>query len=202
MTAIGHAHPRLVRAIAEQAARVMHVSNYFYNEENVLLAKELCEKTGFDRAFFCNSGAEANEAMLKLARRHFYAKGDKARYRVIAFEHSFHGRTIATVNLTGTASYKEGFGPKLEGITHVPYGDLAAVEAAMGPDVCGIFVETVQGEGGVLPAPPGFLAGLRKLADAHGSLLLVDEVQTGMGRTGRLLGHEASGVRADAITLA
>jgi len=202
VNALGHAHPRLVRAISEQAARLMHVSNYFFNEENVLLAAELCERTGFDRAFFCNSGGEANEAMLKLARRHFYAKGDKSRYRVIAFENSFHGRTIATVNLTGTPAYREGFGPVLEGVTHVPYGDLDAVSAAMGPDVCGIFVETVQGEGGVLPAPPGFLAGLRALADEHGSLLLVDEVQTGMGRTGSLLGFERSGIRPDAISLA
>ncbi len=202
VNSLGHAHPRLVRAISDQAARLMHVSNYFYNEENVLLAAELCEKTGYDRAFFCNSGAEANEAMLKLARRHFYAKGEKDRFRVIAFDHAFHGRTIATVNLTGTPSYKEGFGPKLEGITHVPYGDLDAVRAAMGPDVCGIIVETVQGEGGVLPAPPGFMAGLRSIADESGALLLIDEVQTGMGRTGRLLGSEHAGVRGDAITLA
>ncbi|NUP12587.1 MAG: aspartate aminotransferase family protein [Polyangiaceae bacterium] len=202
VNALGHAHPKLVRTIADQAARLMHVSNYFYNEENVLLAKELCEKTGFDRAFFCNSGGEANEAMFKLARRHFYAKGQKDKYRFIAFENSFHGRTLATVSLTGNPSYKEGFGPKLEGITHVPYGDLEAVRAAMGPDVCGIFVEPVQGEGGVMPAPPGFLPGLRKLADEHGALLLLDEIQTGMGRTGKLLGLEHEGVRADVITLA
>ncbi|MBL8743710.1 MAG: aminotransferase class III-fold pyridoxal phosphate-dependent enzyme, partial [Myxococcales bacterium] len=119
--ALGHAHPRIVRRIADQAAKVMHVSNYFYNEENILLADELCQKTGFDRAFFCNSGAEANEALFKLARRHFYAKGDTKRYRFIAFHQSFHGRTLATVSLTGNASYHEGFGPKLEGITHVAY---------------------------------------------------------------------------------
>ncbi|HTJ85011.1 MAG TPA: aspartate aminotransferase family protein, partial [Polyangiaceae bacterium] len=202
VTALGHAHPRLVRAIAEQAAKLVHVSNYFFNEENVLLAKELCDRTGFDRAFFCNSGAEANEAMLKLARRHFYAQGDRARFRVIAFDNAFHGRTIATVNLTGTPAYKEGFGPPLEGVTHVPYGDLDAVAKAMGPDVCGIIVEPVQGEGGVLPAPPGFLAGLRALADEHGALLLVDEIQTGMGRTGTLLGFEHAGIRPDVITLA
>ncbi len=130
VNALGHAHPRLVRTIADQAARLMHVSNYFYNAENVLLAKELCERTGYDRAFFCNSGAEANEAMFKLARRHFYAKGQKEKYRFIAFDNAFHGRTLATVSLTGTPSYKEGFGPKLEGITHVPYGDLEAVRAA------------------------------------------------------------------------
>ena len=151
----------------------MHVSNYFYNEENVLLARELCELSGFSKAFFCNSGAEANEAMVKAARRYFYNQKRAEKYRFIAFDHAFHGRTIATVNLTGTPSYKEGFGPKLEGITHVPYGDLEAVRAAMGPDVCGVIVETVQGEGGVLPAPAGFLEGLRALCDEHGALLLL-----------------------------
>ena len=200
--ALGHAHPRIVRRIADQAAKVMHVSNYFYNEENILLADELCEKTGFDRAFFCNSGAEANEALFKLARRHFYAKGEPQRFRFIAFHQSFHGRTLATVSLTGNPSYHEGFGPKLEGITHVAYGDLEAVRKEMGPDVAGIFVETVQGEGGVLPAPAGFLSGLRQLCDEHGALLLIDEVQTGVGRTGKFLGSDHEGVKADAISLA
>ncbi|MFO0550211.1 MAG: acetylornithine/succinylornithine family transaminase [Polyangiaceae bacterium] len=202
VTALGHGHPKLAAAIAEQAAKLVHVSNYFYNTENVLLAKELCERTGYHRAFFCNSGGEANEAMFKLARRHFFLKGEKNRYRFIAFHHSFHGRTVATVNLTGNASYKEGFGPPLEGITHVAYGDLDAVREAMATDVAGVFVETVQGEGGVLPAPPGFMRGLRDLCDAHGALLLIDEVQTGIGRTGRFLGSHHDGVRGDAITLA
>jgi acetylornithine/N-succinyldiaminopimelate aminotransferase len=200
--ALGHAHPRLSRTIAEQAAKLMHVSNYFYNEENVLLAQELCERTGYARAFFCNSGAEANEAMLKLARRYFYARGDKDKIRFVAFDNAFHGRTLATVNLTGTPAYKEGFGPKLEGITHVPYGDLDALRRVMGPDVCGIFVEPVQGEGGVLPPPPGFLQDLRALADEHGALVLLDEIQTGMGRTGELLASEHTGVRGDVATLA
>ncbi len=200
--ALGHAHPTLVRTIAEQAAKLMHVSNYFYNEENVLLARELCERTGFERAFFCNSGAEANEAMLKLARRHFSAAGKPDKYRFVAFDNAFHGRTLATVNVGGTPSYKEGFGPKLEGVTHVPYGDLDAVRRVMGPDVCGVVVETVQGEGGVTPAPAGFLEGLRALCDEHEALLLLDEVQTGIGRTGRFLGSEHTGVRADAISLA
>ena len=200
--ALGHAPPTLVRTIAEQAAKLMHVSNYFYNEENVLLARELCERTGFERAFFCNSGAEANEAMLKLARRHFSAAGKPDKYRFVAFDNAFHGRTLATVNVGGTPSYKEGFGPKLEGVTHVPYGDLDAVRRVMGPDVCGVVVETVQGEGGVTPAPAGFLEGLRALCDEHEALLLLDEVQTGIGRTGRFLGSEHTGVRADAISLA
>lgn len=200
--ALGHAHPALVKALADQAGRLMHVSNYFYNAENIRLADELCQKTGFDRAFFCNSGAEANEAMLKLARRHFYAKGQKEKVRFIAFHNSFHGRTMGAVALTGTPKYHEGFGPMVSGITHVAYGDVAAVEAVMGPDVAGIFVEPVQGEGGVLPAPPGYLNELRRLADTHGALLLVDEVQTGVGRTGKWLGAEHDGVRGDAITLA
>lgn len=200
--ALGHAHPALVQAIAEQAGRLMHVSNYFYNAENIRLADELCQKTGFDRAFFCNSGAEANEALLKLARRHFYAKGLTEKVRFIAFHNAFHGRTMGSVALTGTPKYHEGFGPMVGGITHVAYGDPAAVAAVMGPDVAGIFVEPVQGEGGVLPAPAGYLAELRRLADAHGALLLIDEVQTGVGRTGKWLGAEHDGVRADAIALA
>jgi acetylornithine/N-succinyldiaminopimelate aminotransferase len=202
VTALGHAHPRLVRTIADQAARVMHVSNYFYNEENILLADEVCTLAGYDRAFFCNSGTEANEAMFKLGRRYFWAQGKKDKYRFIAFESSFHGRTLAAVTLTGQKSYSEGFGPRIEGITHVPYGDLAAVKAVMADDVAGIFVEPVQGEGGVLPAPPGFLTGLRKLCDEHGALLLLDEVQTGVGRTGAFLGSQHEGVQGDAATLA
>lgn len=202
VTALGHAHPRLVQAISDQAAKVMHVSNYFYNEPNVLLADELCRRARYDRAFFCNSGAEANEAMFKLARRHYSSTGRPEKYRLVAFEQSFHGRTIATVTLTGQKSYSDGFGPKLEGITHVPFGDLEAVRKVMGPDVAGIFVEPVQGEGGVLPAPPGFLAGLRALADEHDALLLLDEVQTGIGRTGAFLASHAAGVQGDAVSLA
>lgn len=200
--ALGHAHPKLVAAIAEQAGRLMHVSNYFYNAENVRLAGELCEKTGFDRAFFCNSGTEAIEAMMKFARRSFFIKGDKARVRFIAFHHSFHGRTMGAVSLTGTPKYHEGFAPMVPGVTHVAYGDIGALAREMGPDVAAILVEPVQGEGGVVPAPPGFLAALRKLCDDHGALLLFDEVQTGVGRTGKWLGGMHSGVAADAITLA
>ncbi len=169
---VGHAHPTLTRAIAEQAARLMHVSNYFYNEPNIRLADELCRRTGFERAFFCNSGTEANEALLKLARHHFFAKGKKERVRVVAFENAFHGRSLGALSMTGTPKYREGFGP-LGPVTHVPYGDADAVERAMGTDVCAIIVEPLQGEGGVVPAPPGFLAKLRAIADRHGALLLV-----------------------------
>ncbi len=198
---VGHGHPVLARAIAEQAAQLMHVSNYFYNEQAIRLGDELCRRTGFDRAFFCNSGTEANEALLKLARHHFYARGDAGRQRVVAFENAFHGRTLGALSMTGTAKYREGFG-QLGPVTHVPFGDGQAVERAMGPDVCAIIVEALQGEGGVTPAPPGFLAHLRQLADAHGALLLVDEVQTGVGRLGRFLATGGTGIGADAISLA
>jgi acetylornithine/N-succinyldiaminopimelate aminotransferase len=202
VSALGHAHPRLTATIAEQAGRLLHASNYFYNAENIRLADELCQKLGFDRAFFCNSGAEANEAMLKMARRWFFVNGQPERYRLIAFDHSFHGRTMGAVALTGNPKYQEGFGPALEGVTHVPYGDAAAVRAVMGPDVAGIVVEPVQGEGGVFPAPPGYLRELRAIADEAGALLLLDEVQTGIGRTGRWLGAEHDGVKGDAVALA
>ena len=198
---VGHAHPKLARAIADQAGRLMHVSNYFLNEPNVLAAAELCTRTGMDRALFCNSGAEANEAMLKLSRRHFYAAGQKKRVRIVSFQNSFHGRTLGALAMTGTPKYREGFG-ELPGFTHVAYGDLAAVKAEMGDDVAAVNVEPIQGEGGVMPAPPGFLRGLRELCNAAGALLLVDEVQTGVGRTGRFLASEGSGAEPDAIAIA
>jgi acetylornithine/N-succinyldiaminopimelate aminotransferase len=198
---VGHGHPLLARAIGDQAAQLMHVSNYFYNEQSIRLADELCRRTGFDRAFFCNSGTEANEALLKLARHHFYGRGDASRQRVVAFENAFHGRTLGALSMTGTAKYREGFG-QLGLVTHVPFGDEEAVERAMGSDVCAIIVEAMQGEGGVTSAPPGFLAHLRRMADAHGALLLVDEVQTGVGRLGRFLATEGAGIRADAVSLA
>src|SRR5579864_7662934 len=198
---VGHGHPELARAIAEQAATLMHFSNYFWNEPNIRFADELCRRAGFARAFFCNSGTEANEAMLKLARHHFFLAGKPERVRVVAFQNAFHGRTLGALSMTATAKYRDGFGP-LGPVTHVPYGDEAAVERAMGPDVCAIIVETLQGEGGVVPAPPGFLASLRRIARARGALLLVDEVQTGVGRLGRFLGSEGSGAVPDAIALA
>jgi len=198
---VGHAHPRFVKAISEQVGRVAHVSNWFLNEQNVLAAVALCARTGMDRAFFCNSGAEANEAMLKLARHHFFGLGQPARGKVIAFHNAFHGRTLGALAMTGTPKYHEGFGP-VTGIVHVPYGDLDAVKRAMTDEVAAINVEPVQGEGGVFPAPKGFLRGLRDLCDASGALLLLDEVQTGVGRTGRFLAADAAGVKGDVVALA
>ena len=201
VSTLGHAHPKLTAAIAAQAGKLLHVSNYFFNEPNVRLAEKLCRLTGMDRAFFCNSGTEAIEATLKLARRHFHAQGQTERQRIIAFQNSFHGRTLGALAATGQDKYKDGFGP-LPGVTHVAFGDSAAVSAAMGPDVAGILVEPVQGEGGVLPAPPGFLRQLRELADHHGALLLADEVQTGVGRTGKFLAFQHDQVEPDAVALA
>src|SRR3984957_15500245 len=139
VSSVGHAHPALVRAIAEQAATLLHVSNYFYNEPNIRLADELCRRTGFARAFFCNSGTEANEALLKLARHHFFLAGQKDRVRIVAFHNAFHGRTMGALSMTGTPKYREGFGP-LGPVTHVAYGDVDAVEQAIGSDVCAIIV--------------------------------------------------------------
>ena len=198
---VGHAHPKMVKALSEQVGLVMHTSNYFYNAENVQLADALCERSGFSRAFFCNSGAEANEAAFKLTRRFSYAKGDTKRTKFIAFDNAFHGRTMGAVSLTGTPKYREGFGG-VEGVIHVPYGDLEAVKKHMSDEVAGIIVEPVQGEGGVLPAPAGFLEALRALTTEKGALLLLDEVQTGMGRTGAWFAFQHAKIKPDLMSLA
>ena len=201
VSALGHAHPKLVAAIADQAARVIQVSNYYYNEPNVRLAQKLTALTGMDRAFFCNSGTEAVEAALKLVRRHFHTLGQTERLKVLAYSNSFHGRTLGALAATGQDKYKEGFGP-LPGALHVPYGDLAATRRALGPEVAAVIFEPVQGEGGVVPAPPGFLAGLRTLTAETGTLLIADEIQTGVGRTGTFLACQAAGIQPDIVVLA
>jgi len=201
VSALGHAHPKLVAAIADQAARVIQVSNYYYNEPNVRLAQKLCELTGMDRAFFCNSGTEAIEASLKLVRRHFHTQGQPERLKVLAFTNSFHGRTLGALAATGQEKYKEGFGP-LPGALHVAYGDLEATRRALGPEVAAVIVEPVQGEGGVIPAPPGFIKALRALTSETGTLLIADEIQTGVGRTGTFLACQSEGVRPDLVALA
>jgi acetylornithine/N-succinyldiaminopimelate aminotransferase len=201
VTTLGHAHPRLVSAIADQAGRLMHVSNYFFNEPNLRLAKRLCEISGYSRAFFCNSGTEAIEMSLKLARRHFTSNGQPNRVRIIAFENSFHGRTMGSLAATGQPKYRDGFGP-LSAVSHVRYGDLDAVRSQMGEDVAGIIVEPVQGEGGIIAAPKGFLEGLRDITAEHGALLIADEVQTGIGRTGEFLASTHAHVTPDIVALA
>jgi acetylornithine/N-succinyldiaminopimelate aminotransferase len=201
VSTLGHAHSKLTAAISTQAGKLLHVANYFYNEPNIRLAEKLCRLTEMDRAFFCNSGTEAIEATLKLARRHFHVQGQTERQRIIAFRNSFHGRTLGALAATGQEKYKDGFGP-LPGVTHVAFGDLEAVRGAMAADVAGILVEPVQGEGGVLPAPPGFLRELRALANSSGALLLADEVQTGVGRTGKFLAFQHDGVQPDVVALA
>jgi len=201
VSVLGHAHPALVAAISRQAAQLIHVSNYYFNEPNVRLAEKLCRFTGMDRAFFCNSGTEAIEASLKLVRHHFWTTGQPERLRVIAFHNSFHGRTLGALAATGQAKYRDGFGT-LPHVTHVPYGEVDAVRSALGPDVAAILVEPIQGEGGVLPAPPGFLGSLRKLADANGAFLIADEIQTGVGRTGAFLSVQREGITPDIVALA
>lgn len=213
VSTLGHAHPRLVRAIADQAASILHTTNLVYNEPAVRLAERLVSLTKpsndtpplLSRAFFCNSGTEAIEACVKLARRHAFLRGEPKRTRFLAFQQAFHGRTMGALALTGTPKYWEGFGCDVERVTHVAYGDLEQVAIALDTkpnEYCAIIAEPVQGEGGVTPAPEGFLSGLRKLADQHGALLIFDEVQTGIGRTGRWFGYQHQGVDPDVIALA
>ncbi len=199
---LGHCHPEVTAAVKAQLDRLWHVSNAFYTLPQIELAELLTEASGLERAFFCNSGAEANEAALKLARKVQKDRGQPERFEVITFLNSFHGRTLATLAATGQAKYQKGFEPIPPGFPHVPFGDLDAVKRAVGRSTAAILVEPIQGEGGVLPAPDGFLRALRELCDREGLLLLVDEVQTGIGRTGKMFAFQHEGIRPDAITLA
>ncbi|MDD9935927.1 MAG: acetylornithine/succinylornithine family transaminase [Myxococcales bacterium] len=199
---VGHGHPKLAAAIAEQAGRLMHVSNLFYNRRAIELAEQLAARTAFDRFYFCNSGAEANEALLKLARRAHFERGDTQRTGMVAALSSFHGRTMGALSMTGQPKYHEGMGPMVGDVQHVPYGDLAALEQAVDGRTAGVLLEPVQGEGGVVVGSTEYLQGARKLCDDRGALLLFDEVQTGFGRTGSFLAHEHSGVLPDACALA
>lgn len=202
VTSVGHANPRLAKAIAAQAGTLMHVSNLFYNDKAILLAQALTERTGYDRAFFCNSGAEANEAMLKLARRHAFVRGETARTEIVATWNGFHGRTMGALTMTGQPKYHEGMGPMLPGVSCVAYGDLAALAAAVSEKTAAVILEPVQAEGGVIVASPEYLLGARAICDKAGALLLFDEVQTGYGRTGTFLAREHTGVWPDACSLA
>ncbi len=202
VTSVGHSHPKLVRAIAEQAGRLLHVSNLWHNERAIELSSALVSRTAFDRVFFCNSGTEANEALIKLARRYHFSQGHPERVELVSTLGSFHGRTMGALTLTGQLKYHEGMGPLLGGVRRVPYNDLPAMEAAVGPGTAAILVEPIQAEGGIFVPDATYLAGLRALCDRTGALLLFDEVQTGMGRTGTFLGAEADGVTPDACSLA
>jgi predicted acetylornithine/succinylornithine family transaminase len=201
--ALGHSHPRLARVLADQAETLLHTSNLYFNEKQVLAAQRLVEHAFPGRVFFCNSGAEANEAALKLSRRYQHARGEDRRDRIVAMEGSFHGRSIATVSVTGQEKYRQGFGPLFAPVTFVPYGDFDAVKNAVADRrACAVLVEPIQGEGGVIVPPPGYLQKLRTLCTETGTLLLFDEVQTGIGRTGKWFGHQWDGVLPDAMSLA
>ncbi len=201
VSALGHAHPRLTAAIQAQAARLLHVSNLYLIPEQVRLARWLTTRSGLDRAFFCNSGAEANEAAFKLARRYAHARGG-GRWEILVATGAFHGRTLATLAATPVPKYQEGFAPLPAGFRSVPFNDAGALADAVTDQTCAIMLEPVQGEGGVHPATPEFLRAARRLADERGLLLILDEVQTGIGRTGALFAFERYGVRPDVLTLA
>jgi len=205
VNALGHAHPGLLAALTEQAGKLWHTSNVFVSEPPLRLAEALVAASGFaERVFFCNSGAEANEAAIKLARKWASAQGRPPERRVIlSFRGSFHGRTLAAVTATAQPKYQEGYEPLPPGFRYSDFNDLAAAEAAMAAgDVCAVLVEPVQGEGGVTPATEAFLSGLRALCDRHGALLILDEIQCGMGRTGHLFACHGYGVTPDVVTLA
>ena len=199
---LGHAHPALVGALTDQANKLWHVSNVFTNEPALRFAKKLVDATFADRVFFCNSGAEANEAAFKLARRVAHDLYGPDKYEIVAALNSFHGRTLFTVSVGGQPKYSDGFGPKITGITHVPFNDLDALKAAVSDKTCAVVLEPIQGEGGVLPAELEYLQGARKLCDDHNALLVFDEVQSGMGRSGHLFAYMHYGVTPDILSSA
>ena len=199
---LGHAHPAVTRAVAEQAARLVHVSNLFYTEPQSDVAALLVENSFADRVFFCNSGAEANEAAIKLARKYFYEKGDSDRNRIIAMDKSFHGRTMATLSATGQEKIRKGYDPVLGGFDFVPFNDITGLKAKLDHRTAAVLLEPIQGEGGVRCPNAGYLEAVRALCDKTGTLLIFDEIQTGMGRTGRLFAYEHFGIEPDIMTLA
>jgi acetylornithine/N-succinyldiaminopimelate aminotransferase len=202
VNALGHAHPYVVDALNAQAHRLWHVSNLFRIPEAERLAERLCAATFADLVFFCNSGAEAMECAIKVARKYQFASGRHERYRIITFEGAFHGRTLATLAAGGQKKYLKGFGPAVPGFDQVPFGDFAAVKSAIGPETAAILIEPIQGEGGVRVVPTLFLRGLRELCDKHELLLVLDEVQTGIGRTGSFFAHQRCGVTPDVMGVA
>lgn len=202
--ALGHAHPELSAHLAEQAGKLLHTSNLYFIEEQILAAEAITQRSFGDRVFFCNSGAEANEAAIKLARRYQHVvQNAPHRNLIVSTEGSFHGRSMATVAITGQAKYREGFGPLIADVATVPFGDLAATTALLEQrDACCFIVEPIQAEGGIVVPPEGYLQGLRDLCDATDTILIFDEVQTGVGRTGKLWGHEWDGVVPDVMSMA
>lgn len=199
---LGHGNIGLADAIYVQAKKLIHVSNLFHIEPQIALAKLLTDNSFADKVFFCNSGAEANEGAIKLARKYFHDRGEHERFHVITMENSFHGRTLATLAATGQTKYRQGFEPPVDGFSHVPFGDLEALRNAMTPGTAAVLIEPIQGEGGVRMPPRGYLEGVRAICDETGALLIFDEVQTGMGRTGKLFAYENFGMTPDVMTLA
>ncbi|MFB9950022.1 aspartate aminotransferase family protein [Rhizobium puerariae] len=202
VNSLGHAHPHLVEALKTQAGKVWHTSNLYDVPGQESLSRRLADNSFADKVFFANSGAEALECAIKTARRYQYVKGHPERYHIVTFEGAFHGRTLATIAAGGQAKYLEGFGPKVEGFDQVPFGDLDALKAAVTEKTAAILIEPIQGEGGIRPVPKEFLQALRKLCDDNGLLLIFDEVQTGVGRTGKLFAYEWTGVAPDIMALA
>jgi acetylornithine/N-succinyldiaminopimelate aminotransferase len=202
VNALGHAHPHLVKALTEQASKIWHSSNLFQIPEGERLAQRLVDSTFADFVFFTNSGAEANEAAIKMARRYHYVNGNPERFHIVTFEGAFHGRTLGTIAAGGQAKYLEGFGPKVQGFDQVPPEDLEALKAVIGPHTAALMIEPIQGEGGVRSVSNAFLRELRALCDSQGLLLIFDEIQTGVGRTGKLFAYEWSGVTPDIMTVA
>ena len=199
---LGHSHPKVSAALSKQADVLLHVSNLYYTEPQIDLAYRLTENSFADRVFFCNSGAEANEAAIKLARKYFKDKGESERYRIVTMEKSFHGRTMATLSATGQDKIKKGFEPLLEGFDHIPFNDIDALRKSIGPSTCAVLLEPIQGEGGVRCPDPDYLKAVRRLCDETGVLLIFDEIQTGMGRTGKFFAYEHFGIEPDIMTLA
>ncbi|MGP8291089.1 aspartate aminotransferase family protein [Vreelandella zhanjiangensis] len=202
VNSLGHCHPVLVNALKEQGEKLWHLSNIYTNEPALKLAKKLVERTFADKVYLCSSGGEANEAALKLARRYAVDNYGEQKDKIISFNQSFHGRTLFTVSVGGQPKYSQGFGPVPGGILHAEFNDLESVRALMGDDTCAVMVEPMQGEGGILPATPEFLKGLRELCDQYNALLVFDEVQTGVGRCGTLYAYERYGVTPDILTSA
>ena len=199
---IGHAHPRVSKALSLQSDTLFHVSNLYYTIPQIELASWLVENSFADRIFFCNSGAEANEAAIKLARKYFTDKGETGRFRIIAMDKSFHGRTMATLSATGQDKIKKGFAPLLEGFDFVPFNEIEALRNKIEPSTCAVIIEPIQGEGGVRCPDPEYLKNVRQICDETGTLLIFDEIQTGMGRTGKLFAYEHFGIEPDIMTLA